>query len=149
MPAGMTRSEVEVISTKLGKRTTHVQSAREEVASVRDQRDQAGLDAGVEVQARVLQDEGAAQAEGDAQCHGRAEGEQEYADSVKDRRHIDIRAVELGQCSIEDRHEVNDVPEIMGREDRSITHSYMTILTASFNKLSPKMTEYSLGSTLY
>ena len=25
----------------------------------------------------------------------------------------------------------------------------MTILTASFNKLSPKMTVYSLGSTLY
>lgn len=29
------------------------------------------------------------------------------------------------------------------------THSYMTILTASFNKLSPKMTLYNLGSTLY
>ena len=29
------------------------------------------------------------------------------------------------------------------------THSYMTIETASFKILSPKMVEYSLGSTLY
>jgi hypothetical protein len=30
-----------------------------------------------------------------------------------------------------------------------LTYSYMTILTASFRRLSPKMMEYSLGSTLY
>jgi len=29
------------------------------------------------------------------------------------------------------------------------TYSYMTILTASFSKLSPKMIVYSFGSTLY
>lgn len=29
------------------------------------------------------------------------------------------------------------------------TYSYMTILTASFKILSPKITEYNLGSTLY
>ena len=29
------------------------------------------------------------------------------------------------------------------------THSYITILTASFKRDSPKMTVYSLGSTLY
>lgn len=29
------------------------------------------------------------------------------------------------------------------------THSYMTIETASFKILSPKITEYNLGSTLY
>jgi hypothetical protein len=33
------------------------------------------------------------------------------------------------------------------KEER--TYSYMTILTASFKILSPKMTEYNLGSTLY
>jgi hypothetical protein len=32
---------------------------------------------------------------------------------------------------------------------RDGTYSYMTILTASFKILSPKMTEYNLGSTLY
>ena len=31
----------------------------------------------------------------------------------------------------------------------SFTHSYITILTASFSKLSPKIMVYSLGSTLY
>lgn len=30
-----------------------------------------------------------------------------------------------------------------------MTHSYMTIDTASFKILSPKMTEYNFGSTLY
>lgn len=36
---------------------------------------------------------------------------------------------------------------IESRYDR-FTHSYMTIETASFKMLSPKMTEYSFGSTL-
>jgi hypothetical protein len=35
---------------------------------------------------------------------------------------------------------------IESRYDR-FTHSYMTIETASFKMLSPKMTEYSFGST--
>jgi len=42
-----------------------------------------------------------------------------------------------------------------GKDDRygwmkdRITHSYMTMLTASLSKLSPKMIVYNFGSTLY
>ena len=36
-----------------------------------------------------------------------------------------------------------------GRAERNDTYSYMTMETASFNKLSPKMMVYSFGSTLY
>ena len=36
-----------------------------------------------------------------------------------------------------------------GRLKDRITYSYMTILTASLSKLSPKMIVYSFGSTLY
>lgn len=32
---------------------------------------------------------------------------------------------------------------------KGCTHSYITILTASFSRDSPKITVYSLGSTLY
>lgn len=47
------------------------------------------------------------------------------------------------------RNRVNLVLESVLEVQKGDTYSYITILTASFNKLSPKMTVYNFGSTLY
>lgn len=62
---------------------------------------------------------------------------------MKDGPEIDLFSVKFAQSS-------GVMLEVIdAKEKGNYTHSYMTILTASFNKLSPKMTVYSLGSTLY
>ena len=62
---------------------------------------------------------------------------------MKDGRQVDFRPMKLRQCSRD--YDIN----FDSSRGRGNTHSYMTILTASFSRLSPKMMLYNFGSTLY
>lgn len=78
--------------------TAHSQAIAEKVARVCYKDDQARLDFGVLVQARVLEHERAGQAKDDAERHRGEENEQEDAYTVEERQDVDLLAVELGEC---------------------------------------------------
>lgn len=77
--------------------TAHADAVAEEVAGVRDERDDTALYVGVRREVRVLEAERACQAKGHAKRHGHEEGEEEDAHAVEERGEVDVLAVELGE----------------------------------------------------
>ena len=74
-------------------------------------------------------------------------------DTLNARRKVPIPwergEVDLGSREIVKACFRNDKDDRYGRVEDRITYSYMTTLTASLSKLSPEMTVYNFGSTLY
>lgn len=92
-------------------------------------------------QLAMLEHEGTRKSKDDAESHGDEEGEEEDADSVEEREDVNLLAVEL-------RESPTSPGQFGSTEARELgTHSNMTMATASLRMDSPKMTEYSLGST--
>jgi hypothetical protein len=109
----------------------------------------------------MLQHQRASQSETHPERHGDEESEEEDSDAVEEGEDVEGFAVELREGPDEEEASATDggdrtkrggerrrkEEKKKGKKRKERTHSNITIATASFKILSPKMIEYSLGST--